>query len=55
MGGSIARGLIERGGTAPADLTVAEIDADRRSALAAEFGVESHWQMRMPPCPAQGS
>ena len=40
MGASIARGLIERGGTAPADLTVAEIDADRRSALAAEFGVK---------------
>ena len=55
MGASIARGLIERGGTAPADLTVAEIDADRRSALAAEFGVRKSLAMRTPPYPAQGS
>ena len=39
MGAAILRGLIARGGLAPTDLTVAEIDADRRAVLADDFGV----------------
>ena len=39
MGAAIVRGLIARGGVAPDDLTVSEIDAERRAALAAEHGV----------------
>ena len=39
MGASIVRGLIERGGVGAANVTVAEIDAERRAALADEFGV----------------
>ena len=39
MGAAIVRGLIARGGVAPADLTVAEIDAARRAVLGDEYGV----------------
>ena len=39
MGAAIVRGLIARGGLEPADLTVAEVLAERRSVLADDYGV----------------
>ena len=40
-GASIVRGLIARGGLEPADLTVAEVVAERRAALAEDFGISA--------------
>ncbi len=39
MGAAIIRGLIARGGLEPADLMVAEVVADRRAALAEDYGI----------------
>lgn len=39
MGAAIIRGLIARGGLEPADLTVAEVVAERRAALAEDYGI----------------
>ena len=39
MGAAIIRGLIARGGLEPADLMVAEVVAERRAALAQDYGI----------------
>ena len=39
MGAAIIRGLIARGGLEPSDLMVAEVVADRRAALAQDYGI----------------